>query len=105
MSLSLSEDRYASGSGWQAVELPYAGGSIVMTIVVPADLATFEASLDAARFAQIISALRPTSVDLTLPRFKIETKSELSSALAAMGLPSHWTSTELTSRASRRRSI
>ena len=87
MSLNLSEGRYASGSGWQAVELPYAGGSLVMTIVVPDDLATFERGLDAARFAQITAALQPTYVDLTLPRFKIETKSELSSVLAGMGMP------------------
>jgi len=87
MSLDLSEGRYASGSGWQAVELPYAARSLVMTIVVPDDLATFESSLDAARFSQIAAALQPTDVDLTLPRFKIETKSDLSSALAGMGMP------------------
>jgi serpin B len=87
MSLDLSEGSYASGTGWQAVELPYAGGSLAMTIVVPDDLATFEAGLDAARFSAITAALRPASVDLTLPRFKIETKSDLSSALAGMGMP------------------
>ena len=87
MSLGLSEGRYASGSGWQAVELPYAARSLVMTIVVPDDLAAFESSLDAARFSQIAAALQPTHVDLTLPRFKIETKSDLSSALAGMGMP------------------
>jgi serpin B len=87
MSLNLSEGRYASGSGWQAVELPYAGGSLAMTIVVPDDLATFEGGLDAARFAQIAASLHPTDVDLTLPRFKIETKSDLSSVLAQMGMP------------------
>jgi serpin B len=57
MSLDLSEGRYASGAGWQAVELPYADGSLAMTIVVPDDLAAFERSLDAARFAQITAAL------------------------------------------------
>jgi serpin B len=87
MSLGLSEGRYASGSGWQAVELPYAGRSLAMTIVVPDDLATFEGSLDATRFSQITAALQPTAVDLTFPRFKIETKSDLNSALARMGMP------------------
>jgi serpin B len=87
MGLNLSEGRYASGSGWQAVELPYAGGSLAMTIVVPDDLATFERSLDAASFARITASLQPTDVDLTLPRFKIETKSDLSSVLARMGMP------------------
>ena len=88
MSLALSEGgRYASGSGWQAVELPYAGGSLAMTIVVPDDLAAFEGSLDAARFSQITTGLQAADVDLTLPRFKIETKSNLNSALAGMGMP------------------
>ena len=87
MSLNLPEGSYAAGTGWQAVELPYAGGSLVMTIVVPDDLATFEGGLDAASFAQMTAALQPTDVALTLPRFKIETKSDLSSVLAQMGMP------------------
>jgi len=87
MSLDLSDGRYASGSGWQAVELPYADRSLAMTIVVPDDLAAFEGSLDAARFAQITAALEPTYLDLTLPRFKIETKSDLHSALERLGMP------------------
>jgi serpin B len=87
MSLNLSEGRYASGTGWQAVELPYGGGSLAMTIVVPDDLAAFEHGLDAARFAQITTGLQAADVDLTLPRFKIETKSNLNSALAGMGMP------------------
>jgi serpin B len=88
MSLNLSEGgRYASGSGWQAVELPYAGGSLAMTIVVSDDLAAFEGGLDAARFSQITTGLQAADVDLTLPRFKIETKSNLNSALAGMGMP------------------
>ena len=87
MSLDLPEGSYASGTGWQAVELPYAGGSLAMTIVVPDDLATFEAGLDAGRFSEITAALGPAAVDLTLPRFKIETKSDLSSVLAGMGMP------------------
>jgi serpin B len=33
------------------------------------------------------AALQPTDVALTLPRFKIETKSDLSSVLAQMGMP------------------
>jgi serpin B len=87
MSLGLSDGRYASGSGWQAVELPYSARSLVMTIVVPDDLAAFESSLDAARFSKIVAALQPTDVDLSLPRFKVATKSDLSSELAGMGMP------------------
>ena len=38
---------YAAGDGWQAVELPYVGGQLAMTIVVPDDLAAFVDDLDA----------------------------------------------------------
>lgn len=82
-----SEGSYAAGAGWQAVELPYIGGSLAMTIVVPDDMAAFEKSLDAARFAGIVSALKPSRVDLSLPRFKTETKTDLATVLAGMGMP------------------
>ncbi|HEX7492051.1 MAG TPA: serpin family protein [Candidatus Limnocylindrales bacterium] len=83
----LSEAKYASGSGWQAVEIPYVNTSLAMTIVLPDDLATFEKGLDAARFGGITAALQNAHVDLTLPHFKIETKSDLASVLAGMGMP------------------
>jgi serpin B len=78
---------YAAGAGWQAVELPYVGGSLAMTIVVPDDMAVFEKGLDAARFATITSALKPAMVDLSMPRFKTETRADLVSVLAALGMP------------------
>jgi serpin B len=77
---------YAAGSGWKAVELSYAGGSLAMTVIVPDNLATFESSLNAAVFAQITGALKSDDVALTLPKFKIETKIELADVLAAMGM-------------------
>jgi serpin B len=78
---------YASGSGWQAVELPYIGGSLAMTVIVPDDIAAFEAGLDADSFATITAALAPARVDLTLPRFSIETRTDLATTLAALGMP------------------
>jgi serpin B len=87
MGIGLSDGKYASGSGWQAVEIPYVNTALAMTIVVPDDLAAFEKSLDSTRFAQITSELADAQVDLTLPKFKIETKSDLSSILPGMGMP------------------
>jgi len=87
MSAFLTEARYASGTGWQAVELPYVGPALAMTIVVPDDLAAFERNLNGTSFSQITAALSGADVDLTLPRFKIETKSDLSASLAKMGMP------------------
>ena len=78
---------YASGAGWQAVELPYVGGSLAMTIIVPDDLAAFQANLDGDTFAVITGSLAPRPVDLSLPKFGIETKTDLATILAAMGMP------------------
>jgi serpin B len=78
---------YAAGDGWRAVELPYVGGSLAMTIIVPDDISTFQADLDGEAFAAIIGALDARTVDLWLPKFGIETKTDLATILAAMGMP------------------
>ena len=80
--------RFADGSGWQAVEIPYIGGSLAMTVIVPDDLAAFEQALSAEKLASITGALAETPVSLTLPSFSIETKAELADVLAALGMPS-----------------
>ncbi len=79
--------RYAAGSGWQAVELPYTGSQLAMTIILPNDLASFEASLDGARLAQIVASLDRRPVILTMPKFAVDTKVDLAQVLSAMGMP------------------
>jgi serpin B len=79
--------RYAEGDGWRAVELPYVGRSLALTIVVPDDLSAFEASLDGAVFAAITGSLEERQVQLWLPKFGVETKVELATVLADMGMP------------------
>jgi len=79
--------RYAAGTGWRAVELPYLGGQLAMTVIVPDDLAAFEEGLDAAGLDAITSALADRQVQLSLPRFGIETKASLADALRALGMP------------------
>jgi len=78
---------YAAGDGWRAVELPYAGGKLVMTLVVPDDLAAFEAGLTPEAFAAIVAALDGRLVHLRMPRFGQETKVSLNEVLAALGMP------------------
>jgi len=80
--------RYAAGTGWQAVEIPYIGESLAMTVIVPDDLATFEQALTADGLAAITGTLAETQVSLTFPKFSIETKAELGEVLAALGMPS-----------------
>ncbi len=81
------EGSYAEGSGWKAADVPYAGGSLAMTIVVPDDLATFQQSLTADAFARITAALKQQHVQVALPRFKTETRTDLASTLTGMGMP------------------
>jgi serine protease inhibitor len=79
---------YAAGTGWRAVEIPYIGGSLAMTVIVPDDLATFEQALTADQLASITGALAETQVSLTFPKFSIETKAQLADILKALGMPS-----------------
>ena len=37
--------RYATGSGWRAAELPYIGGKLAMTVILPDTLKAFEKSM------------------------------------------------------------
>ena len=78
---------YASGDGWQALELPYLGASLVLTLILPDDLGRFERTLTPDGLAAITSSLTDAQVALALPRFGIETKAELASILAALGMP------------------
>jgi serpin B len=78
---------YASGDGWQAVELPYVGGSLAFDVIVPDDLAAFEEGLTAESFARLTDALSSREVDLAMPRFEAETKADLADLLIALGVP------------------
>ena len=79
---------YAAGNGWQAVELPYIGHALALTVIMPDDLAAFESSLTADQLAAIIEDLGEYNVTLTFPKFGIETKAMLAELLAALGMPS-----------------
>jgi serine protease inhibitor len=79
--------RYAAGNGWQAVELPYAGGDLAMRIVVPTGR-TAPADLLAPNVqAAIAAGLRPSMVDLSVPRWKATTGVDLGAALPRLGMP------------------
>ena len=83
---------YATGTGWQAVELPYVGGKLSMLVIVPDDLAAFEKTLDGASLAAIVDGLATRHVsDLGLPKFGTESKVELKKVLSAMGMPTAFT--------------
>ena len=78
--------RYARGADYQAVELPYQGQRVAMLIIMPDDLASFEAALSPDYLAEIIGRLTPQSVEVTLPRFTTESDWDLKTALITLGM-------------------
>jgi serpin B len=80
---------YTEGSDHQAVQLPYEGHEMAMVILLPARgrFEAFERSLDAERLEAVLEGLAERQVILTLPRFEFESRFELGTALAAMGMP------------------
>jgi serpin B len=79
---------YASGDGWQAVALPYKGGLTEMVIIVPeaGNFEAFESALTAERYTEIVSALEPQQVILSMPKFTFETSLGLKDSLIGMGM-------------------
>jgi len=79
---------YAAGDGWQAVGLPYLGGSTEMVIMVPdnGNFEAFESDLSAEDYGQILAVMEPQAVILSMPKFSFETQVGLRELLAGMGM-------------------
>lgn len=88
MSNSTITAPYMKGHDYQAVELPYAGGTAVMDLILPdaGTFSDFESRLDAPALDQIISGMQPASLDLHLPRFKFGAAFDLGEHLSQMGM-------------------
>ncbi len=70
----------------EVVELPYAGGELSMIVMVPSNFSEFEASLDAARFDEILGSIRRNGIHLSMPRWTATTDVDLREHLAALGV-------------------
>ena len=80
---------YADGDGYQAVELPYRGRDMWMTILLPdaGAFREFEESMDADLVAGILGDIEREYVELTMPKFEFESEFSLKETLKAMGMP------------------
>ena len=80
---------YFVGDGYAVAELPYAGESAVMTLLVPDEgrFEEIEAQVDGAMFNEALANLAPADVTLRMPRFEFESPFNLSDALIDMGMP------------------
>ncbi|MBI4955129.1 MAG: serpin family protein [Myxococcales bacterium] len=80
---------YAEGDGWQLADLPYDGGALVMTIVLPAAgrFAEIRDGLSADWLAQADAARTARQTALALPKFRFTWGSEsLKPALQSLGM-------------------
>lgn len=79
----------AEGAGWSAAEKSYSGNKLAMLIIVPEDLQTFEAGLDADGLDEVVAEIGTQEAVpiVSMPRFSIETRTELASVLANLGMP------------------
>ena len=79
---------YACLDGVEVVDVPFTGGTARMTILLPEHgrLEQIEHSLDAATFAAYIAQLEWAQLEIALPKFRVESKAELSEALMALGM-------------------
>jgi serpin B len=79
--------RYAEGSGWRAVELPYTEG-FAMRLVLP-DESVAPGDLTVEQWQEVAASLAsaaPQPVDLTMPRWESDTNLDLTDRLDELGL-------------------
>ncbi len=80
---------YKVGAGFEVLQMPYTNGELWMTLVLPA-AGQFEAirsQISGQWLADATSGLSSTNVNLSLPKFEIETSQlKLKESLAALGM-------------------
>lgn len=78
----------ASGEGWRAAVVPYAGRRLAMSIVLPDEDAfdAVEREVSAGGFTRLTQDARATAVDLTLPKWSFRTAASLKELLMTLGM-------------------
>jgi serpin B len=79
---------YLQSDGFQAVELPYAGQTAAMDIIVPdeGNFEAFDTSFNKDVYDEIILGMQPVSLQLALPKFKFDKDFNLSDTLKGLGM-------------------
>jgi serpin B len=88
----LASFRYAEADGVKVLEMPYKGGELAMTVVLPAardGLGALEQRVDAAQLGRWVAALRDERVLVALPKFTIDPAQPIALAeeLRRLGMP------------------
>jgi serpin B len=81
---------YLDGGSFEVLDLPYAGRELSMVVFLPkkgGGLAEFEKTLTTAKLAQWLAQLKPSKVDVALPKYKMTAEFNLNGVLSGMGMP------------------
>lgn len=80
---------YAAQDGYAIAELPYAGESAAMTLIVPDEgrFEEIESQLNYGMVQEALANINTTDVAVAMPKFKYESAFLLSDALSALGMP------------------
>lgn len=80
---------YPGDDGFQVLQIPYKGGALAMTVLLPRSvdgLPALEAMLSAGALDEWLARLQKRPVDAAMPRFRLETTEDLSAALQRLGM-------------------
>jgi serpin B len=78
---------YVRGDGYQAVLLPYAGGSLAMAVILPdGPLAALRPALAAGTLSGVLAGTSRHQVTLSLPRFRVQAAFDLIPVLRQLGV-------------------
>lgn len=88
MMRGLDSAGHASGSGWEAVRIPYAGRQLAMTVLLPAvdGLEELSAAVGAGGLGAMLAAIEPDPVQLWLPTWRFRSQVGLTEALRGLGM-------------------
>lgn len=90
MMANVGSFRYGQFEGFQALELPYKGEKLAMMVLLPKapdGLPALEKKLSGLALRRWGEGLRERSVEVYLPKFKIEGDFQLNGLLASLGAP------------------
>ncbi len=79
----------AATADYAAVDLPYGGGAFRMTIVLPASGVSVDAvtaDLASGGWSSLIASLRPTVMEVKIPKVQLAWQDHLNTALTSMGM-------------------
>ena len=81
---------YGAGDGYQVVDLPYVGGDLSMTVLLPdrGGFEEFQERLDAGYVGGLLADVAEAYVALEMPRFEFDAGFRLGDVLSGMGMSS-----------------